>query len=94
MIVALEDKRKSVISKVILGVTTVIVAMLVSCQFQYGILVIGSGSMTGAINKGDAIFFEQYDGNEKIEKVQVIVFEKKNVQIVHRVIDIKNILFL
>ena len=65
--------------------------MLISCQFKYGILVIGSGSMTGAINKGDAIFFVQYDSKEKIEIGQVIIFNREGMQIVHRVVDIKNI---
>lgn len=91
MIIAVEDKRKNVISKVILVIVAIIVVMLVSCKFQYGILVIGSGSMTGAINKGDAVFFEQYDENEKIENGQVIIFKKNNVQVVHRVVDIKKI---
>jgi len=91
MIVALEDKRKNIISKVVLGFMTLVIAMLISCQFQYGILVIGSGSMTGAINKGDAIFFEQYDENEEIEIGQVIIFNKDNKKIVHRVVEIKNV---
>lgn len=91
MIVALEDKRKNIISKVVLGVMTLALAMLISCQFQYGILVIGSGSMTGAINKGDAIFFEQYDSNDEIEIGEVIIFDREGLQIVHRVVDIKNI---
>lgn len=91
MIVALEDKRKNIISKIILGVMTVTLAMLISCQFQYGLLVIGSGSMTGAINKGDAIFFEQFDTNDEIEKGQVIIFNSDNLQIVHRVVDIKKV---
>ena len=91
MIVANEDKRKNIISKVILGFLTVTLAMLISCKFQYGVLVIGSGSMTGAINKGDAIFFEQFDKNDKIEKDQIIIFKKDNIQIVHRVIDIKKV---
>ena len=90
-IIANEDKRKSIICKVILTVVTIIMAMLISCQFKYGILVIGSGSMTGAINKGDSIFFEQYDKQEKIEIGQVIIFNKDEIKIVHRVVDIKKV---
>ena len=71
---------------------TIIFAMLISCQFEYGILVIGSGSMTGTINKGDAIFYESYDKQEdSIEIGQVIVFNQDNRKIVHRVIDIKRV---
>ena len=91
MTVAMEDKRKNIIGKVVLGIITVSLAMLISCQFKYGILVIGSGSMTGAINKGDAIFFEQYDKKDKLETGQVIIFEKDNLQVVHRVVDIKKV---
>lgn len=91
MIVALEDKRKSIMSKVILATTTIALAMLISCQFKYGILVIGSGSMTGAINKGDAIFFEQYNKKEKIEVGQVIIFNQNDIKIVHRVVDVKKV---
>ena len=91
MIVALEDKRKNFISKVILGFMTVTLAMLITCQFKYGILVIGSGSMTGAINKGDAIFLEQYNKNKEIEIGQVIIFNKDNKKIVHRVVDVKKV---
>jgi len=88
MIVAFEDKKKSIISKIILAVITIILAMLISCQFKYGILVVGSGSMTGSINKGDAIFYERYDKQKyEIEVGQVIVFTQNNRKIVHRVVD-------
>ena len=90
-IIAIEDKRKSIILKIILAIVIVIMAMLISCQFKYGILVVGSGSMTGAINKGDAIFFEQYNKQEEIAKEQVVIFIKDNIRIVHRVVDIKNV---
>jgi len=88
MIIAYEDKRKNIISKTVLGIMTIIFAMLISCQFEYGILVIGSGSMTGTINKGDAIFYERYDKQKyEIEVGQVIVFTQNNRKIVHRVVD-------
>lgn len=64
--------------------------MLISCQFKYGALVIGSESMTGAINKGDAIVYEQFD-DQVISVGDVIVFEKNNQTIVHRVVDIAKI---
>lgn len=91
IVVAMEDKRKNIISKIVLGITTIIVAMLISCQFKYGILVIGSGSMTGAINKGDAVLFEKHNEQEEIEIGQVIIFNKDELQIVHRVVDIKKV---
>lgn len=86
-----EDKRKNIISKVVLGFITLVLAMLISCQFKYGILVIGSGSMTGTINKGDAVFYERYDRDRDIEESNVIIFRKNDKRIVHRVVDIKTV---
>lgn len=68
----------------------VLTAMLVSCQFRYGALVIATESMTGEINKGDMIIYEAYDG-QKIEEGQVIVFLQNQNKIVHRVIRIDRI---
>ena len=64
--------------------------MLISCQFKYGIIVVGSGSMTGTLNKGDAVIFEKYEGQE-IEVGQVIIFNYNNIQTIHRVIDIQKV---
>ena len=62
--------------------------MLVSCQFKYGILVIGSGSMTGTINKGDVIIYERLD--ETVEIGDIIVFKSNDIRVIHRVIDKKD----
>lgn len=62
--------------------------MLVSNQFKYGSLVIATESMTGEINKGDVIFFEQYD-KQTIEEGTVIIFEDHGVLVVHRVVEIE-----
>jgi signal peptidase len=64
------------------------VVMLISCQFRFAALVIGSGSMSGEIEKGDVIVYEQYDA-QKLEKGQVIVFEKNDSLVIHRIIDIQ-----
>ena len=65
------------------------VAMLVSCQFRFGALVIATDSMTGEINKGDMIIYEQYD-DQNINVGQVVVFMSDNQnRIVHRVIRIE-----
>ena len=73
-----------------LGITIILLFIaLISCKFTYGVLVIGSKSMTGSIDKGDVIF---YSGKEKaLQKGDVIVFQKDDLRIVHRIIDIKNI---
>ncbi len=64
--------------------------MLISCQFRYGMLVVATESMTGSINKGDAVIYEEYDG-QIIEKGQVAVFEKGDLVYIHRVVKIENI---
>ena len=84
--VAYKDKRKVVIGKIILIGITVAIAMLISCEFKYGILMIGSGSMTGTINMGDAIVFEKYEG-EPVEEGDIILFNDRGMQIIHRVIE-------
>ncbi len=88
--VAFETKRNKVIANTIVLIIIAIMVMLISCQFKFGILVIGTGSMTGTINVGDAILYEKYDG-EKIEVGDVIIFVQKEVQVVHRVVEIKNV---
>ena len=88
--VAFKDKRNNIIHISIILVITALVTMLVSCQFRYGIIVVGSGSMTGAINYGDAAVFESYHG-QKIEKGDVIVFYKDELRLIHRVIDVQKV---
>ena len=73
-----------------IAIVMISIAMLISCKFKYGALVIGSGSMTGEINVGDAVIYESYDG-QKIEEGQVIVFYDNNVAVIHRVIEIERI---
>ena len=71
-------------------VVVVSVAMLISCQFRFGALVIATESMTGEINKGDMVIYERYD-DQTIKEGQVIVFQEENIKIVHRVVRIERI---
>lgn len=76
-----------------MGVTVLVmisIVMICSGRFRIGMLVIATESMTGEINKGDAIVYERYDG-EVIEEGQVVIFIKSNARIVHRVVKIENI---
>ena len=66
------------------------VVMLISNHFKYGTLVIASESMTGEINKGDALVFEQYDG-QTVKEDDVLVFNKDYTVYVHRVVEIERI---
>ena len=71
-------------------VVMISIAMLISCQFRFGALVIATESMTGEINKGDMIIYDSYR-DQGIREGQVIVFQRNKSRIVHRVVEIKNI---
>ena len=87
--------KKSRLWKISSGIITAFVliimvgtVMLVSNQFHYGSLVIATESMTGELNKGDMVIYESYE-DQPVEVGQVIIFEKNNTMIVHRVVDIE-----
>lgn len=63
---------------------------LISCQFRFGTIVIGSESMTGELNVGDAIIYEKYN-DQAIEENDVIVFIRSGTRVVHRVVKIEHI---
>lgn len=88
--VAYKDKKREIVWTTILIIVLSSVTMLISCQFKYGILVIGSKSMTGALNMGDTTIFVKYD-KQNIKTGDIIVFKKNGLQIIHRVIDKKDI---
>mgnify|MGYP002625896123 FL=1 len=89
-VVPFREKRNSVLQISSILVVTALIAMLVSCQFRYGIIVIGSGSMTGTINYGDAAIFESYHG-QKIKEGDIIIFKKDKLRLIHRVINIQKV---
>lgn len=83
-------KKGTALGRVAVVLTTAVVialAMLISCQFRFGAIVIATESMTGEINKGDMIIYERYD-DQIIEEGQVIVFLDGKSKIVHRVVKI------
>ena len=85
-----KSKYISYASNTIVITFMVLIVMLISCQFKHCLIVIGSESMTGEINKGDAVLYERYD-DQIIEEGQVIVFKKGEMVVVHRVVNIKKI---
>lgn len=89
-IVSYRDRKNEVIGNTILIVVLTLFIMLISCQFKYGILVVGSESMTGTINKGDAVIYERYD-KEKINEGSVIIFNYNDIRTIHRVDEIKRV---
>ncbi len=82
-----EKKKDNKIVTAISTVIFVILVCLVSREFKYSMIGIGSESMTGTINKGDAIIYKRHEKNENV-KDKVIVFKRNNVMIVHRVIKV------
>ena len=63
-----------------------------SREFKYCMIAIGSGSMTGSINKGDAVIYKTYDKKlDKLETGDVLVFYKDSRIIVHRIVNIQSV---
>ena len=85
-----KGKKLSVVCMFVAIFIVISVAMLISCRFRFGALVIATESMTGEINKGDMIIYERYEDQE-IKEGQVIVFKENDRRTVHRVVEIKNI---
>ena len=89
LVVTIETRKKERIISTIVCIITVIIVMLISCKFKYGVLVIGSGSMTGTINKGDIILYEKYKNTDDIKVGNIIVFYEDDIKVIHRIIDQK-----
>lgn len=84
------EQRREFIGNTVFITLAALLVMLISCQFKYGIIVVGSESMTGALNKGDAVIFEKYK-NQPIENGQVIIFKYNDIQTIHRVVEIQKV---
>lgn len=89
LVVTIETRKKERITSIIICIISIIIVMLISCKFKYGVLVIGSGSMTGTINKGDIILYEKYKNTDDIKVGNIIVFYEDDIKVIHRIIDQK-----
>ena len=76
----------SFVSLCIVMVLMTSLVMLISCQFKYGMLVVGSGSMSGELEVGDCIIYEEYT-RQVIEVGDIVVFESSGARVIHRVIE-------
>lgn len=66
--------------------------LLVTGQFAYGLMVIATPSMEGAIDVGDVVFYEKYDGDDPIAVEDVVMYSTDGyITVVHRVVDIQQI---
>ena len=81
---------KSRIIEIPLYMVILLYIALISRVFPVFMIGIGSGSMTGTINKGDAVIAYK-SINPQIEVNDVIVFEIPGKVVIHRVIDIEEI---
>ncbi len=85
------SKIRRAASRVITALVLIVMVgtiMLISNQFYYGAYVVATESMTGELNRGDVAIYESYE-DQLIIKGQVIVFEKNDSIIIHRVADIE-----
>lgn len=85
-----KNRTVRIITGIILLVLMALTIMLISCQFRFGIIVVGSESMTGTANKGDAVVFERYD-DQIIEEGEIAIFKKDGTTVIHRIVDIQRI---
>ena len=89
----IENSRKLSNNKLFLYLTNSIIVLilfstlyLTSDMFRYTSLAIGSGSMTGTINKGDIIIIDKKYGD--INNKDIIAFQEGSKVVVHRVVKI------
>ena len=79
------------VTTAICAIIMISIVMIISGQFRYGLIVIATPSMTGELNKGDAIIYERYDG-DPVRKGEIVVFTKESKSlIVHRVVEVQHI---
>ena len=79
-------KKENKIVGAIVTVLFVILVALVSREFKYAMIAIGSESMTGSINKGDAVIYKTYDERlDELKKGDILVYYKGNMIVVHRI---------
>jgi len=85
-----DRKRNYVLTFITLVLMSILIG-LISCNFKYGLIVVGSGSMTGAIDKGDVVLYEEYNSKKNLEEGMVIIFNHNDVKTVHRIVKIENV---
>ena len=68
----------------------VLCVSFVSGVFDRKMMVVGSESMSGSLEKGDVVIYDKYDG-ETVEVGRIVLFDRDGTTIIHRVTDVKNI---
>ena len=89
------SKSRKKDSKIVTAITYILFAVLVvlvSREFDYCMIAIGSGSMSDTINKGDAIIYKKFDKKKtELEAGDIIVFNRDSMIVIHRIIKKYNI---
>ena len=85
-----KDRTKNIVYTSIFVVIMGTIIAMISCNFEYGMLVVGSGSMTGALNKGDVVVYKAYH-DEDLAVDKIIIFNNGKIQTVHRIVKIESI---
>ena len=88
------ENNKNTNSKIVntsLIAFVILLLCLVSQIFPYCIIGVGSGSMEPELSLGDAVIVHKLSNNEKIQEGQIIVYNVNNIQVIHRVVEIKNV---
>lgn len=85
-----KSQTVSTVLTVIFAIFMISTVMIVSCRFPVRALVVATGSMTGEINKGDAVVYTVLDDHD-VKEGEVVVFNQMGKKVVHRVVEIKNI---
>lgn len=81
-----KTKKHNKISTIIFSIVFAILVALVSREFEYAMIAIGSGSMTGTVNKGDAVVYKRYhQDTDTLKEGDIIVYLKESMTIVHRI---------
>ncbi|MBQ8447347.1 MAG: signal peptidase I [Clostridia bacterium] len=85
-----KSQAKTFVAMGLSAIIMISIVLLISGEFQYRALIIATESMTGEINKGDAIVYEEYD-DQYIKEQDVVVFLQDDNRIVHRVVHMERI---
>ena len=91
--VARVSRRSAVCQSVVAVVCAAVMLLCVSFVggvFDRKMIVVGSESMSGALEKGDVIVYDKYDG-EIVENGQIVLFDRNGTTVIHRVVDVKKI---
>lgn len=86
------DFKKNILRKTDIPMIIFIVVLtcVISGNFRYHLIGIGSGSMSPKIEKGDAVLLNKKKIKGKIEKGEIVAYRKSGKIIVHRVVEVIN----